>query len=69
MGFGAELLFLIALGLVVLGPKRLHSVLSYVARAKAEFEKATREIKSQVAAEVLQPASQDSKDPFPNPTG
>lgn len=68
MGFGTELLFLIALGLVVLGPKRLHSVLSYVARAKAEFEKATREIKSQVLAEGLQKASQDSNDPFANPT-
>ena len=58
MGFGTELLFLLILGLVVLGPKRMHSTLGYLGRAKAEFDQARREIKSQVFAE-LPPAAQD----------
>jgi Sec-independent protein translocase protein TatA len=59
VGFGTELLFLLILGLVVvLGPKRMHSTLGYLGRAKAEFDKARREIKSQVFAE-LPPAAQD----------
>ena len=53
MGFGTELLFIVALGLVVLGPKRLHIVLAHVARAKAEF-------KFQLAAQ-LEGAPQDPK--------
>ena len=52
MGFGTELLFLVTLGLVVLGPKRVHAVLGHVARAKAEFEEASRGFKSQLGAEL-----------------
>ena len=52
MGFGTEILFILLLGLVVLGPKRLHAMLGHVARAKAELEKATRGIKSQLSAEL-----------------
>jgi Sec-independent protein translocase protein TatA len=43
---------MITLGLVVLGPKRLHSMAEHVARAKAELEDATRSIKSQLGAEL-----------------
>jgi len=60
VGFGTELLFLVTLGLVVLGPKRLHAVLGHVARAKAEFEEASRGFKSQLGAE-LDAAPRDSK--------
>jgi Sec-independent protein translocase protein TatA len=60
VGFGTELVFLVMLGLVVLGPKRLHSMLGYLGRAKAEFDKASREIKSQLSAE-LQRAPQKGK--------
>jgi Sec-independent protein translocase protein TatA len=60
VGFGTELLFIVALGLVVLGPKRLHIVLGRVARAKAEFDTASRGIKSQLMAE-LEVAPQSSK--------
>jgi Sec-independent protein translocase protein TatA len=49
MGFGTELLFVVLLGFVVLGPKRLHTVLEHVARAKAEFVKASRDFRSQLA--------------------
>jgi Sec-independent protein translocase protein TatA len=52
MGFGAEILFILLLGLLVLGPKRLHMVLADVARAKARFEEASRGFKSQLTAEL-----------------
>ena len=52
MGFGSEIIFVLALGLVLLGPKRLHTLLGQVARAKAELENATRGLKSQLAAEL-----------------
>jgi Sec-independent protein translocase protein TatA len=52
VGFGVEILFVLMLGLLVLGPKRLHTMLVYVARAKAELENATRGLKSQLAAEL-----------------
>lgn len=45
MGFGTEILFLVVLGLVMLGPKRLQSVLAQVARAKDELAKASRDLK------------------------
>ena len=61
MGFSAEILFIVLLGLLVLGPKRLHTVLADVARAKAQFEKASRGFKSQLTAE-LEAASQGSGD-------
>jgi Sec-independent protein translocase protein TatA len=59
VGFGTEILFMLLLGLLVLGPKRLHAMLGHVARAKAELENATRGIKSQVAVQ-LDAATQES---------
>jgi hypothetical protein len=47
-----EILFVLILGLLILGPKRLHTMLAHVARAKAELENATRGLKSQLAAEL-----------------
>lgn len=55
MGFGMELMFMLVLGLSILGPKRLHTMLAHVARAKAELENATRGLKSQLAAEFDAP--------------
>jgi Sec-independent protein translocase protein TatA len=52
VGFGAEILFILLLGLLVLGPKRLHIVLTDVARAKARFDEASRGFKSQLTAEL-----------------
>jgi Sec-independent protein translocase protein TatA len=40
VGFGTEILFMLMLGLLVLGPKRLHAMLGHVTRAKAELENA-----------------------------
>jgi Sec-independent protein translocase protein TatA len=59
VGLGTEILFMLLLGLVVLGPKRLHAMLGRVTRAKAELENATRGIKSLLAAQ-LDGAPQDS---------
>ena len=58
MGFGTEILFILMLGLLVLGPKQLHTLLGHVVRAKAQFEEASRDFKSQLAAE-LDAAKQD----------
>jgi Sec-independent protein translocase protein TatA len=40
------------LGLLVLGPKQLHTLLGHVARAKAQFEEARRGLKAQLAVEL-----------------
>ena len=54
MGFGTEILFMITLGFVVLGPKRLHSMVGHVARAKAELENATRSLRSHLGEELTE---------------
>jgi Sec-independent protein translocase protein TatA len=51
VGFGAEILFILMLGLLVPGPKQLHAMLGYVARAKGELENITGRIKSQLGSE------------------
>ena len=60
MGFGSEVLFLLVLGLLVLGPKRLHTLVGQVVRAKAKFEEASRGFKSQLESE-LTAGHQDGK--------
>jgi Sec-independent protein translocase protein TatA len=60
VGLGAEILFILMLGLLVLGPKQLHALLGHVARAKAQLEEVSRGFKSQLAAE-LDTAPRDSK--------
>jgi Sec-independent protein translocase protein TatA len=52
VGFGTEILFILMLGLLLLGPKQLHTLLGHVARAKAQFEEARRSFKSQLTAEL-----------------
>ena len=52
MGLGTEILFILVLGLLILGPRRLHTLIGHVARAKAQFEEASRGLKSQVEAEL-----------------
>ena len=52
MGFGTEILFILVLGLLVLGPKRVHIMLEHVARAKTRFEMASNDFKSQLSAEL-----------------
>jgi Sec-independent protein translocase protein TatA len=62
VGFGMEILFVLILGLLLLGPKRLHTMLAHVARAKAELENATRGLKSQLAAELEAMTGADKND-------
>lgn len=52
MGFGTEILFILMLGLVVLGPKHLHGLLGHVLRAKAQLEEASRGLRTQLATEL-----------------
>ena len=60
MGFGTEILFVLMLGLLLLGPKQLHTLLGHVARVKSQLEQASRGLKSQLAAE-LDAVHQDGK--------
>jgi Sec-independent protein translocase protein TatA len=52
MGFGTEIFFFVALGVLVLGPKRLHTMIGHVTRAKARFEETTQALKSQLSEEL-----------------
>jgi Sec-independent protein translocase protein TatA len=52
MGFGTELLLVLLLGFLILGPKQMHSLLGRVARLKTEFDKATRSFKSHLTLEL-----------------
>jgi Sec-independent protein translocase protein TatA len=51
VGLGTEILFVLMLGLLVLGPKQMHALLGRVARVKAQFEEASRSFKSQLGTE------------------
>jgi Sec-independent protein translocase protein TatA len=62
VGFGTEILFILMLGLLILGPKQLHTLLEHVARAKAQFESASRGFKSQLATELGAARGQEETD-------
>jgi Sec-independent protein translocase protein TatA len=62
VGFAMVILFVLILGLLVLGPKRLRTMLAHVARARAELENATRGLKSQLAAELEAAPDADKAD-------
>jgi len=47
-----EIVFMIALGILLLGPKRLPVMLGHAARAKRQLEGAARSLTSQVQAEL-----------------
>ena len=52
MGFGTEILFMLVLGFLLLGPKRLPAILGHVALAKAQLERATRSLTSELEAQL-----------------
>jgi Sec-independent protein translocase protein TatA len=54
VGLGTELLLVLLLGFLILGPKQMHA-LGRVAHVKAEFDKATRSFKSHLTAETPSP--------------
>ena len=51
-GFPAEVLFFCGLGYVVLGPKRMQTVLQQITRMKAEFDKTRRQIASELTTNL-----------------
>ena len=61
MGFGTEVLFILMLGMLILGPKRLHTMLGHIAGAKARFEEVSHALKSQLAAELDSAGAQARK--------
>jgi len=62
VGLGTEILFILTLGLLVLGPKQLHALLGQVARTKAQLAEASRGFKSQLAAELDAPHQEEEID-------
>jgi Sec-independent protein translocase protein TatA len=52
MGLGTDIVFLLGLALVFLGPRQMHALLRNVARMKAEFDRASREIRTQIESEL-----------------
>lgn len=52
MGFGTEIFFFAGLAALILGPKRLHTVIRHVTRRRARFEKITEVFKSQILEEL-----------------
>ena len=65
MSFGTELLLLLLLGFLILGPRQMHTMLGRVARAKTEFDKAIRAFKSELTTELEAPP----QSPQPRPPG
>ena len=65
MGFGTEILFLLLLGLIFLGPKQMHTMLRHVARAKAEFDRASRNLRAQLDSELETSAQRPTASPAP----
>jgi Sec-independent protein translocase protein TatA len=56
VGLGTELLLLLLLGFLIVGPKQMHALLGRAAHVKAEFDKVTRSFKSHLTAESERPA-------------
>ena len=52
MGLGTEILFILMVGLLILGPKQVQTLLGHVARAKAQFDEASCGFKAQLTAEL-----------------
>jgi Sec-independent protein translocase protein TatA len=59
VSLGTELLLVLLLGFLILGPKQMHALLGRVAHVKAEFDKATCSFKSQLNAKPQNPAPDD----------
>jgi Sec-independent protein translocase protein TatA len=57
VSLGTELLLVLLLGFLILGPKQMHALLGRVAHAKTEFDKVTRSFKSHLTAEPETPSS------------
>jgi hypothetical protein len=61
MAFGTGLLLALLLGFLILGPKQMRAVLGRAAQAKAQFDRATCNLKAQLARiRDLTPAELDA---------
>ena len=56
MGLGTELLLVLLLGFLILGPKQMHALLGRVAHIRAEFDNAARAFKSHLRAQSETPS-------------
>jgi Sec-independent protein translocase protein TatA len=65
VGLGTEILFIVVVGALLLGPKRLHVLMTDVARAKARFDAVSRNLRSQLEAELDALHADTSTDPSP----
>jgi len=63
MGF--EIIVGIALGFIILGPRRMHSMLGTLGQAKAHFDRAKRDLTAQIEAEVNKPQREINAPPTP----
>jgi Sec-independent protein translocase protein TatA len=63
VAFGTEIVVMLVLGLLLLGPKRLPTILRHVARAKAQFETATHSFKSQLEGKLQSQHRNEKSDP------
>jgi Sec-independent protein translocase protein TatA len=56
VSLGTELLLVLLLGFLILGPKQVHGLAGRIACAKTEFDKVTRSLKSHFSAKTEIPA-------------
>jgi len=61
MGFGTELLFIVMLGFLFVGPKRLPTILGQIARARAQLEGAARNLEDELEVELEPHTSQGTR--------
>lgn len=59
MGVGGGFLLLFLVGFIVLGPEQMHKMLLELARTKAQFDSATRNLKSDLSAQLKQGAREN----------
>ena len=69
MGFGTELLFIVMLGFLFVGPKRLPTILGQIARAKAQLESAARNLQAELEVELEPQRHKEHGAPDPKTTG
>lgn len=65
MGFGTEILFIVALAALLFGPRQLTAILEHIARAKTHFENAAHNFKAQAEAELNGRNCDEQIDSFP----
>lgn len=68
MGFGTELVFVLVLGFLLLGPKKLPVIIRHIARVKAKLEHATHSLTTDLDA-GLEPHSPQAERNFQERAG